>query len=218
MAERKDLVGKPKKICKNARPQATTELEEGQFRTAMEQRKREEERQYENILGAMSKQFVDIEGYQAHHSNAISALLQAGQDQRGANAMGGAGGGHYVEPAFVQERQREYGKRLAKAAHAIYLKHKDPSPEPVMSDSQKTDMEKALYGQVISDSDAMLISEVSARAQEALIDFKIELMDDVMVALDSSPQETDRQTDKSCNDPYCQTTHSRPSDAPSDQR
>ena len=50
---------------------------------------------------------------------------------------------------LFQERQREYGKRLAKAAHAIYLKHKDPSPEPVMSDSQKTDMEKALYGQVI---------------------------------------------------------------------
>ena len=38
--------------------------------------------------------------------------------------------------------------------------------------------------QVISDSDAMLVSEVSARAQEAIIDFKIELLEEVLVPLD----------------------------------
>ena len=42
----------------------------------------------------------------------------------------------------------------------------------------------SIFFQVISDSDAMLVSEVSARAQEAIIDFKIELLEEVLVPLD----------------------------------
>jgi len=42
-------------------------------------------------------------------------------------------------------------------------------------------------------------SEVSARTQEALIDFKIELLDEVMVPLDTSAV----QQGGSCNDPVC---------------
>lgn len=171
---------------------------QGQFRSTMEQRQKEEERALQNILEIMSKQFVDMEGYQAHHTNAMNAAMQAA-----------------IEPPFVQERAREYGKRLGKSAHAIYLKHcsatatageggpEGPQQQPSMGDLHKSELEKVLYGQVISDTDAMLISEVSARAQEALIDFKIELMDEVMVSLDHAPQ----PGDTSCNDPSCQAPH-----------
>jgi len=156
---------------------------QGQYRTVMEQRQREEEKALQNILEVMSKQFVDMEGYQAHVNNLVQ--------QQAAHA----------EPAFVQERAREYGKRLQKAAHAICLKHAAASTtagspsEPgaatttgsaPMADlsGSKAELEKVLYGQVISDSDAMLVSEVSARAQEAIIDFKIELLEEVLVPLD----------------------------------
>jgi len=160
---------------------------QGQFRSTMEQRQKEEERALQNILDVMSKQFVDMEGYQAHHTNAMAAMAAA------------------AEPPFVQERAKEYGKRLQKAAHAIYLKHSSSEEQqlqqqqPVMADLHKSELEKVLYGQVISDTDAMLISEVSARAQEALIDFKIELLDEVMVPLDTSAV----QQGGSCNDPVC---------------
>ena len=71
----------------------------------------------------------------------------------------------HAEPAFVQERAREYGKRLQKAAHAICLKHaaasttagshSDPgaatttgsAPMADLSGS-KAELEKVLYGQV----------------------------------------------------------------------
>ena len=125
--------------------------------------------------------------FQAHHTNAMAAMAAA------------------AEPPFVQERAKEYGKRLQKAAHAIYLKHSSSEEQqlqqqqPVMADLHKSELEKVLYGQVISDTDAMLISEVSARAQEALIDFKIELLDEVMVPLDTSAV----QQGGSCNDPVC---------------
>jgi len=187
---------------------------QGQFRSVMEQRQREEERSLENILGAMSKQFVDIEGYQGHHSNAVSAMLQA-QGAGGGGGGGNAAAGGGAEPAFVQERATEYGKRLQKAAHAIYLKHsaqlhaEGGRYADVMADLKKEELEKVLYGQVISDSDAMLISEVAARAQEALIDYKIELMDDVMVNLDTNPHEDNPDGGQSCNDPNCQATHTR---------
>lgn len=167
---------------------------QGKFQSVMEQRQKEEERALQNVLEVMSKQFVDMEGYQAHHTSAMNAAMQAA----------------VAEPPFVQERAREYGKRLGKAAHAIYLKHCSTTgeggegpqgePAPPLGDLHKSELEKVLYGQVISDTDAMLISEVSARAQEALIDFKIELMDDVMVTLDHNPQPG---TDPSCNDPHC---------------
>lgn len=135
-----------------------------------------------------------------------------------------------IEPPFVQERAREYGKRLGKSAHAIYLKHcsaaavatagegpegqqQQQQQQPSMGDLHKSELEKVLYGQVISDTDAMLISEVSARAQEALIDFKIELMDEVMVSLDHAPQ----PGDTSCNDPSCQAPHHHQGPPPEDR-
>ena len=69
----------------------------------------------------------------------------------------------HAEPAFVQERAREYGKRLQKAAHAICLKHAAASTtagspsEPgtatttgsaPMADlsGSKAELEKVLYG------------------------------------------------------------------------
>ena len=71
----------------------------------------------------------------------------------------------HAEPAFVQERAREYGKRLQKAAHAICLKHAAASTtagspsEPGAATStgsapmadlsgSKAELEKVLYGQV----------------------------------------------------------------------
>ena len=130
-----------------------------------------------------------IKGYQAHHQ----ALLGGNYSQLAAINAAAA------EPAFVQEKAKEYGKRLQKAAHAIFLKHSAELQAYASAalgglDARTAEVEKAKLDQVISDNDAMLITEIASRAQDAVIDYKIELLNDqLVIPLDSSDLLVDPQ-------------------------
>ena len=96
-----------------------------------------------------------------------------------------------VEPAYVQDRAQEYGRRLQRHGHAIATKAAAScaSNAPALNVGvggladlgSHAEVEKAIFSETISDNDAMLIAEVSARAQEAFKEFKIEHCENLVV-------------------------------------
>jgi len=124
-----------------------------------------------NLLGALAHAQPGHGGYQTHTN--VSHLHPSA-----------------VEPSFVQERAQEYGRRLKRAGHEIAEKARasfassaaDQNLSSGLADlGSHLEVEKAILSETISDNDAMLIAEVSARAQEAYREFKVEHCENLIV-------------------------------------
>ena len=130
-----------------------------------------------NLLGALAHAQPGHGGYQTHTN--VSHLHPSG-----------------VEPPFVQERAQEYGRRLQRAGHSIAEKARasfassngGQNLSNGLSDlGSHAEVEKAILSETISDNDAMLIAEVSARAQEAYREFKVEHCENLIVQFGQQP-------------------------------
>ena len=124
-----------------------------------------------NLLAALAHAQPGHGGYQIHAN--VSQLHPSG-----------------AEPSYVQERAKEYGRRLQRAGHTIAEKARvslapyssDPNSSAGLADlGSHAEVEKAIFSETLSDNDAMLIAEVSARAQEAFREFKIEPCENLIV-------------------------------------
>ena len=125
-----------------------------------------------NLLAALAHAQPGLGGYQGHAN--VSHLHSP-----------------VVEPSYVQERAQDYGRRLQRAGHNIALKAAASFSASVSTQNagiggladlgSHAEVEKAIFSETLSDNDAMLIAEVSARAQEAFKEFKIEHCENLVV-------------------------------------
>lgn len=145
--------------------------------TLGEQREREEGSTLQDILNEMTVKVVDLDQ----------------EREKPTLALGAPSGG--PEPNFVHERAKEYGRRLQKVSYALVVKHAGQSsnhrvqdPGAKMTDAGH-DLDQELGKNAISDSDAMLVREVSARAQEAVMEFRVEHRDDLVVEVQYPQQQ-----------------------------
>ena len=154
----------------------------------VEQRQNEEAVALQDVLNEMANNVFDL--------NLLAALAQAQPE------IGGYQGHSNIppsvaEPSYVQERAQEYGRRLQPAGHTIAMKVAT-SGTSVISASPHTgsglvdlgshgEVEKAIFSEPISETDAMLIAEVSARAQEAFTEFRIEHCENLVVQFGQQP-------------------------------
>jgi len=81
-----------------------------------------------------------------------------------------------LEPAELQERAYEYGRRLQLASNRLAQKYaylrSGQNPKGFEDAGQQAD--KILQSEILSTSDTMLINEIAARAREASGEFQIE--------------------------------------------
>ena len=157
----------------------------GYSTSLVEQRQNEEATALQDVLNEMANNVFDL--------NLLAALAHAQPGHGG--YQGHANVSHLhpsgVEPSYVQDRAQEYGRRLQRAGHAIALKAAASNASLVPAQNvgvggladlgSHGEVEKAIFCETISDNDAMLIAEVSARAQEAFKEFKIEHCENLVV-------------------------------------
>ena len=155
----------------------------------VEQRQNEEAAALQDVLNEMANNVFDL--------NLLAALAQAQPE------IGGYQGHSNIppsvaEPSYVQERAQEYGRRLQPAGHTIAMKVAtsgtsvvSASPHSIGSGlvdlGSHGEVEKAIFSEPISETDAMLIAEVSARAQEAFTEFRIEHCENLVVQFGQQP-------------------------------
>lgn len=156
----------------------------GYSTSLVEQRQNEEATALQDVLNEMANNVFDL--------NLLAALAHAQPGHGG--YQGNANVSHLhpsgVEPSYVQDRAQEYGRRLQRTGHAIAEKARISLAPPLSSQNlsggladlgSHAEVEKAIFSETISDNDAMLIAEVSARAQEAFREFKIEHQESLIV-------------------------------------
>lgn len=156
----------------------------GYSTSLVEQRMNEEATALQDVLNEMANNVFDL--------NLLGALAHAQPGHGGYQAHTNVSHLHpsAVEPSYVQERAQEYGRRLQRAGHAIAEKARASFSSSTVDQNMSTgltdlgshaEVEKAILSETISDNDAMLIAEVSARAQEAYREFKIEHCENLIV-------------------------------------
>ena len=81
-----------------------------------------------------------------------------------------------LEPAELQERAYEYGRRLQLASNRLAQKyaHLRSGQNPKGFEDAGQQADKILQSEILSTSDTMLINEIAARAREASGEFQIE--------------------------------------------
>ena len=153
----------------------------GYSTSLVEQRQNEEATALQDVLNEMANNVFDL--------NLLAALAHAQPGHGGYQNHGNVSHLHQsaVEPSYVQERAQEYGRRLQRAGHAIAEKARASFAPPASGQNgladlgSHADVEHAIFSETISDNDAMLIAEVSARAQEAFKEFKIDHCESLVV-------------------------------------
>ena len=162
----------------------------GYSTSLVEQRLNEEATALQDVLNDMANNVFDL--------NMLAALAHAQPGHGGYQTHGNVPHLHptLIEPPYVQERAQEYGKRLQKNGHAIAEKARLTLAPPEINPNiaggladlgNHAEVENAIFSETISDNDAMLIAEVSARAQEAFKEFKIEHCESLIVQFGQQP-------------------------------
>lgn len=153
----------------------------GYSTSLVEQRQNEEATALQDVLNEMANNVFDL--------NLLAALAHAQPGHGGYQNHGNVSHLHPsgVEPNYVQDRAQEYGRRLQRAGQAIAEKARASFAPPASGQNgladlgSHADVEQAIFSETISDNDAMLIAEVSARAQEAFKEFKIDHCESLVV-------------------------------------
>lgn len=100
----------------------------------------------------------------------------------GAGGIGGLNQSH-SEAAELMERAVDYGKRLSAISANLANKHLKKSSESSKAPSHAA--EEQLLNQaseeILTETDQILINEVSSRAQETITDFQVEIGQDLIV-------------------------------------
>jgi len=162
----------------------------GYSTSLVEQRLNEEATALQDVLNDMANNVFDL--------NMLAALAHAQPGHGGYQTHGNVPHLHptLIEPPYVQERAQEYGKRLQRNGHAIAEKARLTLAPPEIAPNipggladlgSHAEVENAIFSETISDNDAMLIAEVSARAQEAFKEFKIEHCESLIVQFGQQP-------------------------------
>ena len=164
--------------------------ESGYSTSLVEHRMNEEATALQDVLNEMANNVFDL--------NLLGALAHAQPGHGGYQTHTNVSHLHpsAVEPPIVQERAQEYGRRLQRAGHAIAERARASFASSAADQNLSTgladlgshaEVENAILSETISDNDAMLIAEVSARAQEAYREFKVEHCENLIVQFGQQP-------------------------------